>query len=189
MFSTVNYSPHYLAFDVEATGALSVGFVLADHDGAIKDMRRFDFEGPSTTDDGKVVYYGDFECWDQVWTKYTTPALRTYSTPQQMAEWVDNIYKQFSDVKLLTNEPFFDSMVDRVLEAGGRRSVICTSTYRRTIKDLLIHDNTRLYLLLEDIIRKATAAVAPYDHNPVNGAHHILVEYFCLKAFVCSLRV
>lgn len=187
-----------VAVDIEKCGALyihpvvSVGFYVADSENG-QELSRHRFNIKVSWPDGRT--FGDFEarCWIDFWSKQPVEiiegckenALPPEQAWKQIGKFIDSLEKSYpnDNIKFLSDNPSFDiANIDYNLEKYTGRSPMrysSTGKYRSVVAADDMFDmipKTQKSIAMEEI-----NSVVSHDHNPVNDAHHIFLQYFHAK--------
>lgn len=184
----------YVAVDIEKTGSsftkhkvMSVGFFVGDRNGKCLETKRvnLDVKFPSEGN------FGDFEerCWQEFWSKLDSKIIDILTTDQvsqqegwnQVAKFIDGLEEKYPNtkIKFLTNNTSFDiANIDYNLEVYCSRLPMRYSSkgkYRSVISadDMLEMLPNSLY----SAARQRIHSVVKHDHDPINDAHSIYLQY------------
>ena len=191
-----------LAVDIEKCGSnliahpvISVGFCLADAKGVVLEKKKINFEVNwwECNEEGVVTTYGDFEerCCVEFWSKQPSniiEACKCNPAPLPVAKawaevrsYIDHLEVRFPGhkIKFLSDNASFDvATIDYGLELyTGRVPMRYTTTgnYRSVVAADDMFD-----MLPKDVQKQAMKeidGVVQHDHDPVNDAHHILLQF------------
>lgn len=184
----------YVAVDIEKTGAtftqhkvMSVGFFVGDRNGKCLETKRFNLDVKFPSGDN----FGDFEerCWIEFWSKLDSKIVDILTTdplPQKegwvsIGKFVDSLEEKYPNakIKFLTNNASFDiANIDYNLEVHCSRLPMRYSTkgrYRSVVSadDMLDMLPNSLYTAARERIHNTVK----HDHDPVNDAHSIYLQY------------
>ncbi len=196
-----------VSHDIEKVGSfiiknpiISVGFFIGDDKGNQLHTHRFnisvkwpifDIETKSICD------YGDFEprCWNEFWKTLdpeiknkclidTNPPAQAWKDISDMLDNLEILYPE-SDfiIKFLTDNASFDTAsIDYALEKYANRAPMrysSTGKYRSVISadDMFEMLPPNLYSIENSHIN----SIVKHDHDPVNDAHYIYLQYIAAK--------
>jgi hypothetical protein len=185
-----------VATDIEKCGSLykhpvvSVGFYVADLEtGQELQRRKFNIEvvWPNGED------YGDFEerCWTEFWVPFVPPhfvkelkenCLTADKAWRDIAEFIDSLEETYSRDRIVfvsDNASFDIANVDYNLEKYVGRRPMRYST-RGKYRSIVAADD--MFDMIPQPARKmyhtGIDQIAKHDHDPINDAHYIFLQYF-----------
>lgn len=181
----------YIAVDIETTGAsykkhkiLSVGFVVGDGV-ELLERKRFNISANwKSVEEG-----GDFEarCINEFWSKMDEKtkedckrdALEDSVAWKAIESWLNEMEHKYRDIAFLTDNASFDiARIDYCLDKYCDRSPMRFTT---TGKYRAIYSADDMYSMLSSeqraICDKQIAEIVVHDHNPVNDAWYVYMQY------------
>lgn len=192
-----------VAHDIEKTGSnlisnpiISVGFYIGDLYGNHISSHKFNIKvnWPDIVDN-VVKDYGDFEprCWNEFWSKLDIDIIEScLDNPAPLpakdawiaiAKFIDELEIRFPEdrykIKFLSDNASFDTAsIDYALEKYANRSPMrysSTGEYRSVISA-----DDMFEMLSPRKIKYANKYIdsrVKHDHDPVNDAHHMYLQY------------
>lgn len=182
----------FVSVDIEKTGSfliqnpvISVGFFVGDDQGNKLLTKKFNMQVKFPVKDD----YGDFEprCWDEFWSKLDQKIIEasTENAQPQETAWkavnafLDELEAKYDKIKFLTDNASFDiASIDYNLEKYCKRAPMRYNSkgkYRSVISA-----DDMLDMLPEKELKLAYEYInanSKHDHDPVNDAHNIYLQY------------
>jgi DNA polymerase III epsilon subunit-like protein len=187
----------YIAVDIEATGAsykkhkvLSVGFVVGDGT-VVLERKRFNVLALwKPVEEG-----GDFEarCINEFWSKMDEKtkeeckrdAVEDFVAWKAIEGWLNEMEHKYEKIEFLTDNASFDiARIDYCLDKYCDRLPMRFST---TGKYRAIYSADDMYEMLSSeqraICDKQIAEIVVHDHNPVNDAEYVYMQYVMVMKY------
>jgi len=193
-----------VAVDIEKTGAfltnpvVSVGFYIANLSDVELQKRKFNIEVKWPVEDN----YGDFEprCWKEFWSKQPSeiinrckrnpeplPAFQAWREIGMFIDSLETLYPpEKYTIQFISDNPSFDiASIDYNLEKYTGRMPM---RYSRTGKYRSVIAADDMFEMLPSNVKsecyKTMRETVNHDHDPINDAHHIFLQYYYAKNMV-----
>jgi len=191
-----------VAVDIEKSGSMmakhpvvSVGFCIGNIDGSVIEKKRFNLivQWFILNPGQDLHFWGAFEprCVREFWSKQSEAMIQacgqnplSSSQPdgwKEIAAYVDGLETRFPsrEIIILSDNPSFDiGNIDHHLEKYANRAPMC---YSSKGKYRSVKDASDMFSMMPAARQRESSDVigdiAPYDHDPCDDAHSIMLQY------------